>query len=300
MAFGPAKLLDVSGGWQGTKRLYTMKLRVLGDNAAVDGYNPIGAMTASGVPKVWRDCFDPGNGGTIDDRAICVSKTFSKPAPLAKWALYHITCNFETLTREQQKRTQHPLDRPAEITDGAGVYAVAKHLDINRRPILNGAKQLFNPPCQFDEARGTITVTRNLPARLDKRAWINRVNSDAFDIYDPGELKIQDIQQVRRIEEFDLNGDGNPDEVEYWEVSVVIEELPISDENPNGWQPSFLNAGRKQLSGGIIDRSDIRDPSWPLTAAGAFIDEADLPDDANYIDVEAYRTAAYSGMGLFA
>lgn len=295
MAFGAAELIDVVPTWsQGSKRQYTLVLRVLADESdpEADCKSPNSVLKATNVPKIWSEFETTTWGGaSTDPRAYCVSKTASRPDK-ASWRLWHVTCQFETLTREQKKKSQHPFDRPAEITDGASIFAVAKHIDINGVPILNGAKQLFNPANEADEARATLTVTKNLAARLDKNVYINRVNSDSFDQYSAGFLKIQDIQQVRRIEEFDANGDDNPVEVEFWEVSVVMEG------NPDGWQLSALNAGRKQLNGGVIDNSDVRDPAWPLSAAGAFLLESTLPGSSNFIDADIYRTANYASMGL--
>lgn len=306
MAVEKFELVDVDAQIvQGSRRAYNMVLLVQFDDSqpVVDGSSPNAVLFYSGAPKIWLSTFttQPFGGTSFDARAVCTSKRAFRPNKKSK-RLWYLACTFETLTAQQKKLGQHPLDRPAEITDGASVYAVAKHVDIEGVPILNGAKQLFNPPIELDEARGIITVTRNLADRLNKRDWINHVNEDAFDIYSAQELKIQDIQQSFHVEEFDENGDGNSEEAEFWRVSVVMEEKPISDANPNGWQPSVLNAGRKALKAdGTLNKSDVRDPPWPLTTSGEFIDESDLPDDANTIDItKAYPTAVYGNMGLFA
>lgn len=292
MGFGTAEIKRISGGWaQGNKRTYTMVLQLLG--GATDKYNGVGAMLANGVPRIW-DAFDPdGTGAYGDDRSFCVSKTFEQPDPVNKGSLFLVTCQFETLTREQKKRIDHPLDRPAEISDGANIFTRFCDKDTSGNAILNKANQPFDPPVEADDARLAVTVTRNFAERLNSLAYINRVNDTEFLGGAAGTVKIQDFQQTRKIEEY---GEGDEaEEIEYWEVTVVFEY------NPDGWQKSTLNAGRYQLAAdGSLDQTDVRDDPWPLDNSGQFIDSASLPGAETYVDSDVYYEANFDSIGLFA
>lgn len=298
MAFGQAEAVDVQGNWmQGAKRQYTLVLQTESNNPDVDKYNPIGALTAPGVPKIW-DAFSVN--GAIDARSYCVSKSASRPDKKS-WKLWHVTCQFETLNVEQLKRTQHPLLRPAEISDGYNIVTAAKWKDRNGNAIMNKAKQPFDPPIEIEDARPVLTITRNFANRVPTFFYNNRVNSAEFQDADPGKLRAF-ITQSREVEEYDANGDGNPVQVFFWRATGQFEY------REEGWQPSVLNAGLNQLTGGLLKRiteglvanaPPVADP-WPLDNNGAAITAANLPASAVFLDFDVLYEADFNNIGFFA
>lgn len=236
-------------------------------------------------------------GNDSDERAYCTS--ISPVLEDGTQTVWNVTCTFETLSREDQKRLVHPLDRPYELSYDNEHFQEKVQLDIYDNFIANTAGEYPDPPIEREVSRPILTIVRNeesFPATI-ARTYAHSVNSDFFSGGEPGTVKINSITGSRVVEEFDNA------EVIYWKVRYEFHY------KPEGWQASFLSESRCELTTNDDDEvvatpilyastgDQVIDPV-PIDADGAVIAKSDILTQAHMVDVDIYVPRAFSVFGF--
>lgn len=259
MAFGPPKLKSVKGGWSATRvRTATMVLQ-LESNTVADG--PFGAMLATGVPLLY-DFWDlTGLGGTeTDQRMFCIDKQAHRITDKRTDALHwFVVLNYSTLSKQQRKRAQHPLSRPAEISSTHRQISTIAAYDNQGNLIANSAGFAFDPPKEEETSRKIIRITKNFDFYHGGLGFIDRVNQNTFQILNitcqPRTLKCNTFDEEDEYEEVENLGNFNgPTEVYYWRRTVEFEFKP--DTWDLGGTIGILDTGVKDKTG-----KDLTDPT---------------------------------------
>lgn len=284
MAFSSPTTIEISANIaeDGT-RTYTQVLYLESDSSS-DG--PGLALRATGVPSKW-DTYAFGSEG--DTRAYLMSKSVTRPhGPDAK--VYHVTLNYSTLTREQRKWIDHPLDRPAEVSSTFKSITSIADKDTSDAAIANSSGQVFDPPVEKDDARKVLRVTRNFGSYNGGLSYINRTNSDAYLGAAVGTLRVTAFDEVRAFEEYGV--EGSEIEVEFWIRTVEMEY------RPELWTKKVLDVGTKDSNGKdlLINGIPVTTPVL-LNGSGAVL--SPQTGTPTYRSFTVYQTANFASMGLF-
>lgn len=270
------------------ERSYTVTHLVRTDDAD-DGPNTVMAAAAS-IGSYYN------YGNDADFRAYCVSKSAEQVSSddgseLKTWI---VTCEFKTLSRDDQKKLVTPLNRPYEISYGYEHFSEVVEKDINGGAILNTAGEYFDPPIERDASRPVLTITRNessFPVSL-AFAYADAINSDWFQGASPGTVKVFNIGGQRVIEEF------NDSEIMFWKMTYEFHY------NPNGWKKKILSQGRSQIVDGDLTpitypstSNQVTDPVC-LDFDGAAIDPASLPDAAVFVEFDVYNSLPFAAFNF--
>lgn len=245
MGFGQAQLISVTGGWTADrKRTTTMVLQTIYSGANAKLMLPHDAMLAPGVPLLY-DFLDIRESGTgsFDERQFCVDKSAARP-DVASWQKWYVTCQYSTLTYEQKKRRQHPLDRPATISSThRNLTRIVTH-DINGDPITNSAGYFFDPPIEREDSRKILRITQNFETYNGGFAFQNRINDAPWRGGGTHTLKINAFDEDETVEEIDAIGGSQ--EIRYFRRVVEIEY------NPEGWELKLWDTGTMDKNGNDI------------------------------------------------
>lgn len=175
----------ISGGRKGPlQRQYVITYCVITDDAE-DGAQVV--LDAPGLPT---DYTPYQYGNDVDTPALLRNKTATRDSgdPLVWW----VEATFDTETEVQNA---DPTLEPPDISWSTVSYSrVATH-DIWGTPILNTAKDEFDPPASVDEGRLQLTISRNeaafqIPLSF---SYINAINSDPFYGFAPGTAKVVSV-----------------------------------------------------------------------------------------------------------
>jgi len=190
-------------------------------------------ITASGLPRLKSSHASAFPGG--DARAYLMSKSLSRPNwKVPQWL---VACKYETLSREQKKKLEHPFDRPSEISGTSERFQLAIDKDYQSTLVVNTVGDPFDPPLEVDWSARVLTITKNLqtePIAL-ANTYTNATNSDAFKGAAPKTVKCFTVDYHREIEEF--GDEGSEIEVEFWPTTCTFHH------NPANWHSKPLNAG---------------------------------------------------------
>ena len=129
--------------------------------------------------------------------------------------------------------------------------------DINGKPIVNSAGDLFDPPIEIDRLIGIITVERaenislNIPGTL---ALSGKVNASSWNGFEPKTVRVAPIG----LPSLEYSQESNQF---YYPMTYVFEW------NPNTWTREPLDAGyRQRISGKSVTILD--DSGQPLSSPG--------------------------------
>lgn len=185
---------------------------------------------------------------------------------------------------------QNPLARPTDIAWGFQVYQKAIIKDIYGNALVNKANQLFDPVPEIDDARPTLTFTKNLAAFDPALAYtyVNSINLSAWYGGAAQTWKCMNIASSQQIE----NG---------------IYFFPTTFEFQYHWETWKLviaNFGRMQLvSGKLRDCVDdqnqpVADPV-PLDSNGAQITSPTVTSiTSNLLSFDVYRQQEFNNLSL--
>lgn len=130
--------------------------------------------------------------------------------------------------------SQNPLSRPPRISVGSRSFIRALEFDLNGKACVNGSRERFDPPVDYDDKRLVVTITRNEACPLNLttvKRYQNAVNSDVF--------LGQDAKSGKMTISANLQFENK---VLFWELTYEIE---FRDDL---WDPyKVLNAGYHQL-----------------------------------------------------
>lgn len=183
---------------------------------------------------------------------------------------------------------QNPLARPTDIAWGFQVYQKAIIKDINGNAIVNKANQLFDPVPEIDDARPTLTFTKNLPSFDPSLAftYVNSINQTLWYGGAAQTWKCMNIASSQQIE----NG------IYYWPTTFEFQY------HYETWKLSIANYGRMQLvSGKLRDCLDdqnqpVADPV-PLDSSGAQITSPTLTNIV-VLSFDVYRQQEFNNLSL--
>lgn len=231
---------------------YTVVVRT---TSKLDGVQAVKAAT--GVPRIGDVYIDAD--GTVDTGARCKHRDVRQSDESPR--LWEVECEFGTLSQDQTRQAENPLERPTEIEVDHNEFTKPLTVDLTGKAVVNSAGQPFDPEStQVDTSRALLRLTRNEGAfnfgLLSQ--YGNAVNSDVWFGFPAGSCKMKPIKG--RL--------GHENNVSFWAVIYVVEV------RPEGWRVEPLDAGRCELISNKlrnikdeIDGSYISDPV-PLNGVG--------------------------------
>lgn len=185
----------------------------------------------------------------------------------------------------------NPLMEPAKIGYGFQKVELPVYMDIEEEPIVNKAKDPFDPPLTADYPFPIKTIQINLDGSTFNPSWMldyaSAVNSGSYDGWEAGQVIVDDISASP--ESFE-DEEGNT--VEYYSVTIKLLY------NPFGWQPHVMSVGYRELDDDdnkvviTINGRELSTP-LPLDSAGKAIKGDDI-STAYFHDFKIYREVSFS------
>jgi len=257
---------------------------------------------ASGVPVI-------GDSHPEDAASLCVDVAVSPGGDPSVWG---VQCKYTNdlpdadIADDDATSSQQP-GTPASSSSGSQEsWSFEEHSryvgqDRDDKPILNTAGDRYEDPVEIVDCFPTLTISKNKASFDVSDAYLynNAVNSDTFRGAEPGTLrvKITATQQFANDEHF-------------WATTYTFRY------NPNGWQPTILEAGLYQLAyikmaevdhtpctvvGKAPFDSEPVDHPVPLDDRGKQIDPtrlSDIPSPALYTTWNVLEELPYSNLGV--
>lgn len=291
MSFTQAKLISKTGTIElGGKRTYVLTYQTTSDSSSGGA---IGARLASGMPRIGDQYAD---GDDEDDRAYCTQKQVSSDTE-RDYTSWTVVATFSTLTREEKKRRDHPLDRPAEIEFGFDTYEEVVITDINGEVVANSAKQPFDPPVLRDHHRSRLRIVRN-EETFDgtiAQSYMNTINNATFLGGPPKTVKCSSISATRVVEEFSED-ETTTEEVIYWKVTYEFQY------NEKEWVKRILDAGRYELTedaNNVETWTPIVDDNNEPVADPVFLDGAgEQSETPVFLPFDVYEYRNFNGLNF--
>lgn len=214
---------------------YVRRFRVI----CQKGDGPLLARDATGIPI-------KGEAHNEDSAATMRSKTVDQiDGDDFEW-VFIVTCNYSSKlppsAATNPDNIENPLLRPAVYSWGEEVYEAVLDRAFNpadpigavQIPVVNSAREKFDPPLTREETIRVLTVTRNEllfdPRPLDS-SYKNKVNLLPFIGYDVGEVLFSSVTATKQAE----SG------VYFWQVSYTFKC------KVGGWVRQVLDEGYYQL-----------------------------------------------------
>jgi hypothetical protein len=215
-----------------------------------------------------------------DPDAYCVDISVDPTGP---WKIWTVTANYTT----EREVTLNPLSEPAVIVWGSEQFQKPSVIDKDGHLIVNSAGDPFDPPAMMDDARVSVTVTKNVSSIP---SWIlsyhNTVNSDSFTIdgvsVAAGKAKIQAVSCGERQSRAGVS------------FRVVSFSMTFRYE---GWKLEPLDAGMRKISGSTRVAIANADAPVPLDGTGQPIPEPTYLN-AVYGTFSVYRTTTFASLPL--
>lgn len=215
-----------------------------------------------------------------------------------------VTMNYSSqLNVSPPELIENPLQRPPRISAGTNSYSVTKREDENGKPVINSAKDPFDPLPQVNEVYGKFSIQRNFPQDNYNILveFANTVNSTQFYQFDAGSLRITDFTQ---------NGPLWENGYMYWDVKVDFEHRPNktnikvsgSSKDVDGWNTLELDAGYNEISGTTttaIKDADGKDTTVPrpLDGSGSVL-TAFTASDVSYEEFQFHARKDFNTLGI--
>jgi len=152
-------------------------------------------------------------------------------------------------------------------------------------PILNTARDPYDPPIEIDDARTILTITKRLFSFDPNWAMDhnNHLNADDFLDAPPGTVKLR-VDSAQEVHDPELGT--------FWEVPLSFHF------KKEGWQPQILSRGTHQLIGG--KRYRIKDTNGEYVDQPVLLNEdgtkADEGSPGYFKKYEAYFDTNLSGL----
>lgn len=289
-----------------TVRAVTEPFSVREASLTLSGSTPVGSFT-----RVLRIELDSGGPGAD----VAASKAPGlpalrephpyEPAALAnsirlrpesnddKLWLAEILYTTDTPTSDQEP--ENPLDEPPRKSWSFAPYQRPLHRDITGQPIINTAREQFDPLPEVDDNRIVLRYTRNLPGFNVPlmRQYRRAVNSDNFLGWPPRTVRVSGIQADEVFTK----------EFHYWTASYEFQMR--GDDAEDDWKLRLLNQGFRQLTGDdttghqyetILDKYGV-----PLNQPALLdLDGLELVagEDPIFLEFEGYFPRSFSVFGI--
>ena len=242
---------------------------------------------ASGVPTL-------GSAHPEDAVSLCVDVD-AKPIGGEPNA-WIIVCKYTNDLPDDTIDDDDPISVRAKSAWGADEFSRFVSQDRDGNPILNTAGDRYEDPIEVVDSFPTLSIVKNSLSFSASNAFAynNSTNSDTFKGAAPGTMRVR----ITAAEEW--KGDSA-----YWVVNYLFRY------NPNGWQPTVLEAGlyQKVLSSRVPcfikgaqphDSEPVTHPV-PLDATGEQIDPTTLtntPSPVVYTTWNVLPELPYAALGV--
>lgn len=203
--------------------------------------------------------------------------------PTGPWAIWTVTASYST----EREITENPLLEPAVITWGSEQYQKPVTIDKEDNLIVNSAGDPFDPPAMMDDARVSVTVTKNVASIP---SWVlqyhNAINSASFTI--DGTTIAARVAKVQSVSIGERQFRGGV------QFRVLTYSMTFRYE---GWPLVVLDAGMRKISGTTRVPIANADAPVPLDGLGAPIAEPTFTN-AVYGTFHVYREVPFSALPL--
>lgn len=260
---------------------------------------------------IWNSELTPGFGASFAKDVAAVLKTFNvsrNPDPIEPdngtsneaWWQWVLKASWTTDKDDANDKPTYP-DTPAKISYSWDKKEVPLVYDRENVPVLNTAKDPYDPPVMIEFPIPVKTITVNLPASMYSASWQNQyfmaINSEAYDGWGEKQVMVQDITAAQ-----EYYTDDNDNDVMYWVVTIKLAF------NALGWQPRILSTGYRELvddtSEGaeegakkkIVITIEGKEASRPvpLDEDGKKLLGADVAENAHFDDYKAYNEVPFN------
>jgi hypothetical protein len=138
---------------------------------------------------------------------------------------------------KQPEGAKNPLTEPIKISGSFAQFTKIVDYDINGTPIVNSAKDPFTDPCEIDDSRFVLSITKNEASMNASLAYQFRdaVNATPFFGAGPGQVKVAGIS---------FNSEESEEFGTYWPTTYQFHF------DPRGFQKSFLDQGFREIVAG--------------------------------------------------
>lgn len=222
--------------------------------------------------------------------ALLTDRTIAQQDKGQDGRIWHIDCNYTT-DIPPVSPTENPLDMPAKVEYRSQKRKRVIWVDLDGKPCVNTAYQLFDPPLEIDETGAIVTITRN-ESSFGFASHIlpmeNHTNASSIWGAAAETLLIQEVTGQNAWHEG----------AQYWVVKYVIEY------NERGWKESILSRGMMQIeSAGKLTRckdankQDVTEPV-PLDTNGKQIPASSLPGAAYFKEFRTKNTYDFSLLNI--
>ncbi len=193
---------------------------------------------------------------------------------------YSYTASFRLVEQQNNNNPNNennPFLQPPTYSFGANKAETKIATDVFGKPVVNSANDPFLEALSVEQARPTLTITRNLPYSAGALVnYVNTVNYDAFAGCAPNTLRCNNVSSTSNFDqEF-----GS-----YWTVSVELEY------NPGTWKTEVLDQGMREIKDGRLQpilENGVPVSQPTLLSGGA---KSETPD---YIEFQTYYPAPFS------
>lgn len=227
-------------------------------NAALILYGtiPVGTSGANALPKRW-DTHPVDAGAFVDQVLVKLADNEGGDGSAGALASYEVTYAQKSINFDP-----NPLTRPPVITGGGADFTQTVDHDVDGKPILNSAGQLYEGLPERPIRAMTFTIQRNEAGNPATKAGTNSntTNSDVWYGVAIGNGLMGKITFAKKIEIVN----GSP--VTYWEVTY-----PITVRR-DGWRVKLIDNGYAYLDG--TNRATILDKGGNTPRVPALLDGA--------------------------
>lgn len=216
--------------------------------------------------------------------------------------VYEVTAEYDDQYNgadPEEPEDGNPLNRPVIIQGGFSEYEQILFRDINGVPIRNSAKDRFDPPVTRKAGALRFTMIKNYPTlNLTLiRNYKNAINSDTWNGFTAGVVRIANIGFSRQVEAWKVDDDTTL-KVVFWTLTFDFE---IAEEQFGGdgtWKLYVLDQGMMYYPGGT--RKAIKAQGIPVSSPVNLNGSGGLgsQDSPYWLSFDVYRPLPFAALGL--
>ena len=202
---------------------------------------------------------------------------------------------------EDEEENADPLNRPVQVSLSFNEHDEIVIRDIDGDPVQNSALDPFDPPLTRKAGSLRFGMTKNYPS-LDLpflQAYKNAINSDTWNGFDPGVVRIANITGSKQIES--MRTGMTTVKVVYWQLTFEFELAETGFGKDGTWKAYVLDQGYRLWPLGedapfpiyASDGTPVSTPA-PLDGAGDIGD----PASPQWLQFDIYRPLPFAALGL--
>lgn len=241
--------------------------------------DPLLIAYADGVPRLRSQYVSAGG---IALPAWCKSRQLRPVSADTQGDVYLLDAKFDSETSP----IEDPLRRPPDISYSFAKYGVVVEEDTEGKPVVNSAKQVFDPPVEIDDSRPTVVIERNERTFSFAMAvdYQDAVNSDTWWGLEAGIAKMMQITGQPSVE----NG------ISFYRVRYEIEL------RREGWKKRILDRGFYERIDGklkvIKDDDQTSSPEPDLLDGKGRVLKKDA--DPVFLEFDVYKKRPFNRLRL--